>query len=47
MHFGTFHLGDDGMLQPVHDLNEALARQRAAGFHPNFRVLAEGEGLEV
>lgn len=43
MHFGTFHLGDDGMLQPVYDLQQAI---RAAG-NPNFRVLAEGEGLEV
>jgi len=47
MHFGTFNLGDDGMLQPVHDLKKAIATARAAGGNPNFRILAEGEGLEV
>jgi L-ascorbate metabolism protein UlaG (beta-lactamase superfamily) len=43
MHFGTFQLGDDGMLEPVQDLQRAIA---AAG-SPRFWVLGEGEGREV
>jgi L-ascorbate metabolism protein UlaG (beta-lactamase superfamily) len=32
MHYGTFHLGDDGEQQPVDDLRKAIAAKGAAGF---------------
>jgi len=40
-HFGTFQLADDGMREPVEDLEEALAALGDAA--PDFRVLREGE----
>jgi L-ascorbate metabolism protein UlaG (beta-lactamase superfamily) len=43
MHFGTFHLGDDGMYQPVRDLQRAID----ANGSPNFLILNEGDGREV
>jgi L-ascorbate metabolism protein UlaG (beta-lactamase superfamily) len=43
MHFGTFHLGDDGEMQPVDDLRRAIA----AGGDPRFWVLGFGEGRLV
>ncbi|MEO8034752.1 MAG: MBL fold metallo-hydrolase, partial [Acidobacteriota bacterium] len=43
MHYGTFALGDDGMLDPVHDLQRALVERG----NPRFWILAEGEGREV
>jgi L-ascorbate metabolism protein UlaG (beta-lactamase superfamily) len=43
MHFGTFHLGDDGMYQPVRDLQRAIE----ANGNPSFLLLNEGEGREV
>lgn len=43
MHFGTFHLGDDGERQPVEDLERAIA---AAG-NPRFWVLGQGEGRDI
>ena len=43
MHFGTFPLADDGMLQPVADLKKAL---KAAGVSDNdFMALTEGQGM--
>jgi len=43
MHFGTFHLGDDGERQPVEDLQRAIT---AAG-NPRFWVLDQGEGRDI
>lgn len=43
VHFGTFALGDDGELDPVRDLQQAIA----ANGHPRFWILDHGEGREV
>jgi L-ascorbate metabolism protein UlaG (beta-lactamase superfamily) len=43
MHYGTFHLGDDGELQPLEDLQLALD---ANGVR-NFVALRHGEGRDV
>lgn len=43
MHYGTFHLGDDGETQPVDDLRRAIA----ASGNPNFWILEHGEGRDV
>jgi L-ascorbate metabolism protein UlaG (beta-lactamase superfamily) len=40
-HFGTFPLADDGMLDPVTELQKALARQNLSSDH--FLILKEGE----
>ena len=43
MHFGTFPLADDGMLQPVADLKKAL---KSRGLSDNdFMALTEGQGV--
>lgn len=45
IHFGTFHLGDDGETEPVEKLRSA---QRAAGIpDSSFWVLKFGEGRDV
>src|SRR5437588_11149750 len=43
IHFGTFHLGDDGLETPVRDLQRAIA---AAG-NPRFWIVGQGEGKDV
>jgi L-ascorbate metabolism protein UlaG (beta-lactamase superfamily) len=43
MHYGTFHLGDDGEQQPLDELAKALA----ASGTKNFHVLDHGVGREV
>jgi L-ascorbate metabolism protein UlaG (beta-lactamase superfamily) len=43
MHFGTFALGDDGEMEPVRDLQRAIA----ANGDPRFWILEHGEGREV
>jgi L-ascorbate metabolism protein UlaG (beta-lactamase superfamily) len=43
MHFGTFHLGDDGERQPVEDLESAIA----AHGNPRFWILQQGEGRDI
>jgi L-ascorbate metabolism protein UlaG (beta-lactamase superfamily) len=43
MHYGTFHLGDDGEMQPLDDLRAAIA----ANGTQNFRITDFGEGVEV
>ena len=43
IHFGTFHLGDDGEHQPVEDLQRAMAGKG----DPRFWVLGFGEGRDV
>lgn len=43
IHFGTFALGDDGELDPVHDLERAIA----ANGNPRIWILAHGEGRDV
>ncbi|MDY7228017.1 MBL fold metallo-hydrolase [Hyalangium rubrum] len=45
MHFGTFHLGDDGQEEPVADLLEAVEAQPSP--KPEFWVLGFGEGRDV
>ncbi len=45
MHFGTFALGDDGELEPVHELREALNKKSEN--NSNFWVLEHGEVREV
>jgi L-ascorbate metabolism protein UlaG (beta-lactamase superfamily) len=45
MHFGTFALGDDGELEPVHELREALNNESES--NANFWVLVHGEAREV
>ena len=42
IHFGTFALGDDGEVEPVRDLREALGNQSS-----NFWVLEHGEGRDI
>lgn len=41
MHFGTFHLGDDGQEEPVAVLREALAKEPGV----RFEVLGAGESV--
>lgn len=43
IHYGTFHLGDDGETQPVEDLRRAVGEKNASG----IRILDFGEGLDV
>jgi len=43
MHYGTFALGDDGIDDPLRDLQSALA----AKSHPNFIILENGEGRDL
>ena len=43
MHFGTFALGDDGMDDPVRELESVMA----ANGDLNFRVLDHGEGRDL
>jgi len=43
MHYGTFHLGDDGEQQPLDELAKALAASHVDSFH----VLEHGVGREV
>jgi L-ascorbate metabolism protein UlaG (beta-lactamase superfamily) len=45
MHFGTFHLADDGQFEPV--LRIKLAVDKAPDPKPNFVVLGFGEGRDV
>jgi L-ascorbate metabolism protein UlaG (beta-lactamase superfamily) len=40
MHYGTFHLGDDGEMQPLEDLRRAIAAKSVDG----ITVLGFGEG---
>ena len=42
IHFGTFALGDDGEVEPVRELQEALDNQIS-----NFWILEQGEGRYV
>jgi len=42
IHYGTFHLGDDGEQTPVDDLRAAIAGKQVASFH----VIEHGEGFE-
>jgi L-ascorbate metabolism protein UlaG (beta-lactamase superfamily) len=42
IHFGTFALGDDGEVEPVRELREALGNQIS-----NFWILEHGEGRYV
>ena len=44
IHYGTFALADDGMEEPLRDLDKALAG--AAPAH-RFRVLEHGVGAEM
>jgi L-ascorbate metabolism protein UlaG (beta-lactamase superfamily) len=43
IHFGCFHLGDDGEHEPVRDLKLAIA----ASGNPRFWVLDHGEGRDI
>jgi L-ascorbate metabolism protein UlaG (beta-lactamase superfamily) len=43
MHYGTFHLGDDGERQPVDDLRTAIEAHNVTSFH----VIEHGEGFEA
>jgi L-ascorbate metabolism protein UlaG (beta-lactamase superfamily) len=43
MHYGTFHLGDDGELQPLDDLRRAIA----ANGNPQFLILEHGVARDV
>ena len=43
MHYGTFALGDDGIDDPLRELQSALASKRNA----NFVILEQGEGREL
>lgn len=45
IHFGTFRLADDGMDEPVQDLERAL--ESLGDDAPRFWVLAHGEGRDV
>jgi len=44
IHFGTFQLTDEGIDQPLADLETALAKE---GPRPRFLALGFGEGLDV
>jgi L-ascorbate metabolism protein UlaG (beta-lactamase superfamily) len=43
MHYGTFELGDDGELQPLEDLRQAITQKRADG----FLILDFGRASEI
>jgi len=43
IHFGTFALGDDGELEPVDELREALDNKSDT----NFWILQHGEAKNV
>lgn len=43
MHYGTFALGDDGIDEPLRDLQSALAAKGS----PDFAILDHGEGREL
>jgi len=43
MHYGTFHLGDDGEQEPLDDLRLAIAEKG----HPRFWTLEHGEGRDI
>lgn len=45
IHFGTFRLADDSELEPVSDLDAALAEQSLS--REEFWVLGFGEGRDV
>lgn len=45
IHYGTFHLGDDGEDEPVEVLHAALEKEPDP--KPEFWVLAHGEGIDV
>ena len=45
MHYGTFQLGDDGLMEPVEELRAELAR--LASDAPRVLVLEHGVGTEV
>ncbi len=42
MHYGTFHLGDDGEMQPLEDLQRAMKMKQVS----NITILGFGEGRE-
>jgi L-ascorbate metabolism protein UlaG (beta-lactamase superfamily) len=42
MHYGTFHLGDDGEMQPLDDLRKTMAERKVT----NVTILGFGEGRE-
>lgn len=43
IHYGTFHLGDDGEREPVDDLRRALEANGVESFH----IIEHGEGFEA
>jgi L-ascorbate metabolism protein UlaG (beta-lactamase superfamily) len=43
IHYGTFHLGDDGEQRPLDDLRIAIAAKQAESFH----TIEHGEGFEA
>jgi L-ascorbate metabolism protein UlaG (beta-lactamase superfamily) len=43
MHYGTFHLGDDGEQQPVDDLRSVIEANNVTSFH----IIEHGEGFEA
>lgn len=43
MHYGTFHLGDDGESEPVDDLQKAIA----AKGQPRFLIVGHGQGIDI
>jgi L-ascorbate metabolism protein UlaG (beta-lactamase superfamily) len=43
MHYGTFALGDDGIDEPLRDLQSALAERG----NPHFAILEHGEGRDL
>jgi L-ascorbate metabolism protein UlaG (beta-lactamase superfamily) len=45
MHYGTFHLWDDGQEEPVTELRKALEARSEP--RPDFWVLGFGEGRDV
>ena len=49
IHFGTFALGDDGELDPIHDLARAIAANAPPGAAALHRIwiLGHGEGRDV
>ncbi|MFV9875874.1 MAG: hypothetical protein AB8U25_05470 [Rickettsiales endosymbiont of Dermacentor nuttalli] len=45
IHFGTFHLSDEGYNEPVEDLQIALKQLNISS--ENFKVLNKGENLHI